>query len=185
MISTNDFRNGMMFEMDGQLLSIINVEHIKLARAGAVIKAKLRNMLTGSIFEQSFRSGDKYRAVRIDSSEATYLYSDGSHHYFMDSKTYDQVAVDEDMLEGVLELLRDGSTVFLQRYQDKLIGVELPINVDLKVVSTDPGFKGDTVSGATKPAKLETGAMIQVPLFIQSGDMIRVDTRDQSYIERA
>jgi len=185
MISTNDFRNGMMFEMDGQLLSIINVEHIKLARAGAVIKAKLRNMLTGSIFEQSFRSGDKYRAVRIDSSEATYLYSDGSHHYFMDSKTYDQVAVDEDMLEGVLELLRDGSTVFLQRYQDKLIGVELPINVDLKVVSTDPGFKGDTVSGATKPAKLETGATIQVPLFIQSGDVIRVDTRDQSYIERA
>ena len=185
MISTNDFRNGMMFEMDGQLLSIINVEHIKLARAGAVIKAKLRNMLTGSIFEQSFRSGDKYRAVRIDSSEATYLYSDGSHHYFMDSKTYDQVPVDEDMLEGVLELLRDGSTVFLQRYQDKLIGVELPINVDLKVVSTDPGFKGDTVSGATKPAKLETGAMIQVPLFIQSGDVIRVDTRDQSYIERA
>ncbi len=185
MISTNDFRNGMMFEMDGQLLSIINVEHIKLARAGAVIKAKLRNMLTGSIFEQSFRSGDKYRAVRIDSSEATYLYSDGSHHYFMDSKTYDQVAVDDDMLEGVLELLRDGSTVFLQRYQDKLIGVELPINVDLKVVSTDPGFKGDTVSGATKPAKLETGAMIQVPLFIQSGDVIRVDTRDLSYVERA
>src|SRR5437762_11748002 len=120
MISTNDFRNGMMFEMDGQLLSIINVEHIKLARAGAVIKAKLRNMLTGSIFEQSFRSGDKYRAVRIDSSEATYLYSDGSHHYFMDSKTYDQVAVDEDMLEGVLELLREGSTAVLQRYQDKL-----------------------------------------------------------------
>ncbi len=185
MISTNDFRNGMMFEMDGQLLSIITVEHIKLARAGAVIKAKLRNMLTGSIFEQSFRSGDKYRAVRIDSSEATYLYSDGSHHYFMDSKTFDQVPVDEDMLEGVLELLREGSTVFLQRYQDKLIGVELPINVDLKVVSTDPGFKGDTVSGATKPAKLETGAMIQVPLFIQSGDVIRVDTRDQSYIERA
>ena len=185
MISTNDFRNGMMFEMDGQLLSIINVEHIKLARAGAVIKAKLRNMLTGSIFEQSFRSGDKYRAVRIDSSEATYLYSDGSHHYFMDSKTYDQVAVDEDMLEGVLELLRDGSTVFLQRYQDKLIGVELPINVDLKVVSTDPGFKGDTVSGATKPAKLETGATIQVPLFISTGEKIKVDTRDGRYLGRA
>jgi elongation factor P len=185
MISTNDFRNGMMFEMDGQLLSIINVEHIKLARAGAVIKAKLRNVISGSIFEQSFRSGDKYRVVRIDNSEATYLYSDGSHHYFMDSKTYDQVPVDEDMLDGVLELLREGSVVFLQRYQDKLIGVELPINVDLKVVSTDPGFKGDTVSGATKPAKLETGATIQVPLFIQSGDVIRVDTRDQSYIERA
>ena len=174
-----------MFEMDGQILSIVNVEHIKLARAGAVIKAKLRNVMTGAIFEQSFRSGDKYKTARIDRHDCTYLYSDGSHHYFMDSKTYDQVAVDEDMLEAVLPLLRDGSTVFLQRYQDRLIGVELPINVDLKVVSTDPGFKGDTVSGATKPAKLETGATIQVPLFIQSGDVIRVDTRDQSYVERA
>ncbi|TMG18606.1 MAG: elongation factor P [Chloroflexi bacterium] len=153
MISTNDFRNGTMFEMDGQLLSIVSVEHIKLARAGAVIKAKLRNVLTGSIFEQSFRSGDKYRTVRIDSTEATYSYSDGTHHYFMDTKTYDQVPVDEDMLESVLPLLKEG--------------------------------KGDTVSGATKPARLETGTTIHVPLFIQSGDMIRVDTRDHSYVERA
>ena len=109
----------------------------------------------------------------------------GYLHCGMYHRPGSSVAGDEDMLEGVLELLRDGSTVFLQRYQDKLIGVELPINVDLKVVSTDPGFKGDTVSGATKPAKLETGATIQVPLFIQSGDVIRVDTRDQSYVERA
>jgi elongation factor P len=185
MISTNDFRNGTMFEMDGQLVSIVTVEHIKLARQPAVIKTKLRNVLTGSIFEQSFKSGEKFRPVRIDSSEATYLYADGTHHHFMDTKTYDQVAIDEDMLEDVLPLLKDGSTVFLQRYQDRLIGVELPINVDLKVVSTDPGFKGDTVSGATKRAELETGATIQVPLFIQSGDVIRVDTRDHSYIERA
>ena len=185
MISSNDFRNGTMFEMDGQLLSIVTVQHIKLARAGAVIKAKLRNVLTGSIFEQSFKGGEKFPMVRIDSTEATYLYSDGTHYYFMDSRTYDQVPVDADMLEGVLPLLKEGSTVFLQRYQDRLIGVELPINVDLRVVSTDPGFKGDTVSGATKPAKLETGTTIQVPLFIQSGDVIRVDTRDQSYVERA
>ena len=185
MISTSDFRSGTMFEMDGQLLQVVNVEHIKLARAGAVIKAKLRNVLTGSIFDHSFRSADKYRAVRIDSSEATYLYADGSHHYFMDTQTYDQVAVDEEMLEDVLALLKEGSTVFLQRYQDRLIGVELPINVELKVTSTDPGFRGDTVSGGTKPAKLETGATIQVPLFIQPGDVIRVDTRNQSYMERA
>lgn len=171
--------------MDGQLLSIVKVEHIKLARAGAVIKAKLRNVITGAIFDQSFRSGDKFPTVRINSSEATYLYSDGTHHYFMDSRTYDQVPVDEDMLDGVLPLLKEGSVVFLQRYEGRLIGVELPINVDLKVVSTDPGFKGDTVSGATKPARLETGATVQVPLFIQSGDVIRIDTRDQSYVERA
>jgi elongation factor P len=184
-ISTSDFRNGTMFEMDGQLLQVVNVEHIKLARAGAVIKAKLRNLLTGAIFDHSFRSADKYRTVRIDKSEAQYLYVDGTHHYFMDPKTYDQVPIDESLLESVLPLLKEGSTAFLLRYQDKLIGVELPINVELKVVSTDPGFKGDTVSGGTKPAKLETGATIQVPLFIQPGDVIRVDTRTQTYMERA
>lgn len=174
-----------MFEMDGQILSIVNVEHIKLARAGAVIKAKLRNVITGSIFEQSFRSGDKFKTVRIDNHEATYLYADGNHHYFMDSRTYDQVPVDEDMLEDVLPFLKEGSEVFLQRYEDRLIGVGLPINVELKVVQTDPGFRGDTVSGATKPAKLETGASVQVPLFIQTGDVVRVDTRTRTYIERA
>jgi len=174
-----------MFEMDGRLLSIVSVEHIKLARAGAVIKAKLRDVLTGSIFEQSFRSGDKFKTVRIDRHDSTYLYSDGSHHYFMDSKTYDQVAVDDDMLEDVLPFLKEGSEAYLLRHDDRLIGVELPIIVDLEVVSTDPGFKGDTVSGATKPATLETGAKIQVPLFIQSGDLIRVDTRTHSYVERA
>src|ERR1700687_641488 len=123
-----------MFEMDGQLLSVVNVEHIKLARAGAVIKAKLRNLLTGSIFEQSFRSGDKYKTVRIDKREATYLYSDGSHHHFMDTQTYDQVPVDEDMLEWVLPLLKEGSPASFMRHQDRLIGVELPINVEVKVV---------------------------------------------------
>ena len=185
MISTSDFRNGTMFEMDGQLLEVVSVEHIKLARAGAVIKAKLRNLLTGSIFEQSFRSGDKYRTVRIDKTEATYLYADGTHHYFMNTRTYDQVPVDEELLESVLPLLKEGSPAYLLTYQGRLIGVELPINVELRVVETDPGFKGDTVSGATKPAKLETGAVIQVPLFIQTGDLIRVDTRTQSYMERA
>jgi elongation factor P len=185
LISTNDFRNGTMFEMDGQLLSIVSVEHIKLARAGAVIKAKLRNVLTGSIFEQSFRSGDKYKAVRIDKSECTYLYSDGAHYYFMDTQTYDQVPLDGELVEPILPLLKEGSPAYLLRYQDRIIGVELPINVELKVVGTDPGFKGDTVSGSTKPAKLETGATIQVPLFIQPGDVIRVDTRTQTYMERA
>jgi elongation factor P len=185
LISTSDFRNGTMFEMDGQLLEVVSVEHIKLARAGAVIKAKLRNVLTGSIFEHSVRSGDKYKTVRIDKKEASYLYADGNHHYFMDTQTYDQVPVDEDMLESVLPLLKEGSPAYLLRYQDRLIGVELPINVELKVVETDPGFRGDTVSGSTKPAKLETGATIQVPLFIQPGDVIRVDTRNMSYMERA
>ncbi len=185
MISTQDFRSGTMFEMDDQVVQVVKVEHIKLARAGAVIKARLRNVMTGAIFDQSFRSGDKYKTVRIENREAQYLYSDGTHHYFMDPETYDQFAVDEDMLESVLALLKEGSTVFLLRHDERLIGVELPINVDLKVASTDPGFKGDTVSGATKLATLETGAKVQVPLFINTGDVIRVDTRTQTYVERA
>ena len=170
--------------MDGQLLQVVNVEHIKLARAGAVIKTRLRNVLTGSIFDHSFRSADKYRTVRIDKNEATYLYSDGTHHHFMDTQTYDQVAVDEELLESVLPLLKEGSVAYLLRYDDRLIGVELPINVELKVVSTDPGFKGDTVSGATKPAKLETGAMVRVPLFINEGEILRIDTRTGEYLSR-
>ncbi len=174
-----------MFEMDGRILSIVTVEHIKLARAGAVIKAKLRDVMTGSIFEQSFRSGDKFKTVRIDRHDATYLYADGDHYYFMDSKTYEQIAVYEDMLEDVLPLLKENSDAYLLKHDDSLIGIELPIIVELKVETTDPGLRGDTVSGATKPAKLETGATIQVPLFIQSGDLIRVDTRTHSYVERA
>ncbi|HEY6875537.1 MAG TPA: elongation factor P [Candidatus Dormibacteraeota bacterium] len=185
MISSGDLRNGTMFEHEGQLVSVVSVEHIKMARQPAVIKAKLRNILTGSIFDQSFKTSEKFRLVRIDSNEATYSYHDGTHYYFMDSRTYDQVAVDEDMLEDVLPFLKEGSEVFLQRHDDRLIGVGLPINVELKVVLTDPGFRGDTVSGSTKPAKLETGATVQVPLFIQTGDVIRVDTRTRTYVERA
>jgi elongation factor P len=173
-----------MFEMDGQLLTIVNVEHIKLARAGAVIKAKLRNVRTGSIFEQSFRSGDKYRTARIDKEPATYLYNDGSHHYFMNSETYEQVPLSEDSVAGVLPFLKEGGEVSILRYNDSVIGVELPITVVLKVAKTDPGLRGDTVSGATKPARLETGATVQVPLFVNEGDQIKVDTRTGSYIER-
>src|SRR2546421_11752306 len=174
-----------MFKMDGRILSIVNVEHIKLGGAGAVSKAKLRNVMTGAIFEQSFRSGDKYKTARIDRHDCTYLYSDGSHHYFMDSKTYDQVAVDEDMLTEVIPFLKEGSEAYLLRHDDRLIGVELPIIVELKAAQTDPGFKGDTVSGATKRAKLETGSTLQGPPFIQTGDVIRVDTRTGAYVERA
>ena len=184
MIETNDFRPGTMFEMDGQLLSVVNVEHIKLARAGAVIKAKLRNVRTGSIFEQSFRSGDKYRAVRIEKTPATYLYNDGNHHYFMDSATYEQVPLDRSAVEDVLPFLKEGGEVSILRYQDTVIGVELPITVELAVAKTDPGLRGDTVSGATKPARLETGSTLQVPLFVNEGDVLKVDTRTGTYIER-
>jgi elongation factor P len=170
--------------MDGKLLTVVNVEHIKLARAGAVIKAKLRNIRDGSIFEQSFRSGDKYKAVRIEKVPAQYLYNDGDHYHFMDAATYDQVALDRSMVADALPFLKEGNQVTLLKYEDVVIGVELPITVELTVAQTDPGLRGDTVSGATKPAKLETGATLNVPLFVNTGDVLKVDTRTGNYIER-
>ena len=185
MIETNDFRVGTAFEMDGKLLTIVTVEHIKLARSSAVIKAKLRNIRDGSIFEQSFRSGDKYKAVRIEKSEATYLYREGDIFYFMDSQTYDQVALNRAQVADALPFLKEGNPVSLLRYEDTVIGVELPITVELEVTETEPGVRGDTVSGVSKPARLETGAGVQVPLFVNQGERIRVDTRTGAYIERA
>jgi elongation factor P len=183
-IETNDFRAGTMFEMDGKLLAIVTVEHIKLARAGAVIKAKLRNVRDGSIFEQSFRSGDKYKLARIEKAEATFLYSEGDLYHFMDSTTFEQVALNRSDLEGTLPFLKEGNPVSILRYEDSVIGVEVPITVELGIAETEPGHRGDTVSGATKPARLETGANVQVPLFVNRGDVIKVDTRTGTYVER-
>ena len=184
MIETNDFRVGTAFEMDGKLLSIVSVEHIKLARAGAIIKAKLRNIRDGSIFDQSFRSGEKFKAVRIEKSEATYLYDEGDIFYFMDSSTYEQIPLTRVQIEDVLSFLKANDAVSILRYEDSVIGVELPLTVELEIAETEPGVRGDTVSGATKPARLETGATVNVPLFVNQGDRIRVDTRSGSYIER-
>jgi elongation factor P len=183
-IETNDFRQGTMFEMDGKLLSIVTVEHIKMARAGAVIKAKLRNVRDGSIYEQSFRSGDKYKIARIEKGEATFLYNDGDLFHFMDSTSYEQVALSRTDLEAALPFMKEGNPVSILRYEDSVIGVEVPITVELAIAQTEPGHRGDTVSGATKPARLETGATVQVPLFVNIGDVIKVDTRSGSYIER-
>jgi elongation factor P len=184
LIETNDFRPGTAFEMDGKLLTIVNVEHIKMARAGAVIKAKLRNILDGSIYEQSFRSGEKYKTVRIDSSEAQYLYRDGDLFHFMDNTNYEQVALDLAMVADAVPFMKEGNSVRILRHEDRTIGVSMPITVELAVAETDPGHKGDTVSGSTKPATLETGATINVPLFINQGDVLKVDTRTGNYIER-
>lgn len=184
MIETNDFRVGTAFEMDGQLLSIVNLEHIKLARGSAVIKAKLRNILTGANFEQSFRSGDKYKVVRIEKSEASYLYADGDLFHFMDSSTYEQVPINREMVAEGLPFMKEGNPVSILSYEDTIIGIELPITVELQVTQTEVGVKGDTVSGVTKPATLETGATLQVPIFVNEGDVIKVDTRTGTYMER-
>ena len=184
MLSTSDFRIGSTFDLDGKLVSIVAVEHIKMARAGAVIKAKLRNILDGGIFEQSFRSGDKYKVVRIEKTGATYLYRDGELHHFMDDENYEQVALDGAQLAEVLPFLKESNPVSILRYEDRVIGVELPINVELEVTETEPGIRGDTVSGSFKPARVETGASVNVPLFVNQGDRIKIDTRTGSYMER-
>jgi elongation factor P len=184
LIETNDFRVGAAFEMDGKLLSVVSVEHIKLARSGAIIKAKLRNIRDGSIFDQSFRSGEKFKAVRIEKSEATYLYDEGDIFYFMDSSTFEQIPLTRAQIEDVLSFLKASHPVSILRYEDTVIGVELPLTVDLEVAETEPGVRGDTVSGATKPARLETGATVSVPLFVNQGDHVRVDTRTGNYVER-
>jgi elongation factor P len=150
-----------------------------------VIKAKLRNIRDGAIFEQSFRSGDKFKSVRIEKSEATYLYRDGDLYYVMDSQTYEQIPLDRSRVEAVLPFLKEGNPVSLLRYESEVIGVELPITLELEVTETEPGVRGDTVSGVTKPATLETGATVHVPLFVNQGDRIRVDTRTGTYMERA
>lgn len=170
--------------MDGKLVSIVAVEHIKMARAGAVIKAKLRNILDGGIFEQSFRSGDKYKVVRIEKSQATHLYNDGDLFHFMDSATYEQVALNRAQLADVIPFLKENSEVAILRYEGRVLGVELPINVELLVTNTEPGIRGDTVSASFKPARLETGASVNVPLFVNQGDRIKIDTRTGNYMER-
>jgi elongation factor P len=185
LIETNDFRNGSTFELDSRLVTILNVEHIKLARGSAVIKAKLKDVRAGAIFEQSFRSGEKYKAARIEKTEATYLYADSDLHHFMDSSNYEQIALGQSQIEDVHPYLKEGNPVHLLRYEEAVIGVELPITVELEITETEPGHKGDTVSGATKPATLETGATVLVPLFVNQGDRIRVDTRTGAYLERA
>jgi elongation factor P len=184
LIETNDFQTGSAFEMEGKLVSVINVEHIKLARGSAVIKAKLRNIRDGSIYEQSFRSGEKFKVVRIEKSEATYLYREGDFFHFMDTRTFEQTPLGRSQVEDVLPFLKEGNPVSVLRYEDSVIGVELPVSVDLEVTHTEPGVRGDTVSGTTKPATLESGATVQVPLFVNQGDRIRVDTRTGSYVER-
>ncbi|MGH7882431.1 MAG: elongation factor P [Candidatus Dormibacteraceae bacterium] len=186
MIESNDFRVGSTFELkEGRPVAIVTVEHIKMARSSAVIKAKLKGLQDGVIFEQSFRSGEKYRAVRIEKATATYLYDDGTHRHFMVEDTYEQVAFDPEQISDVLPYLKENNPVFLLRYGEAMIGAELPITVELEITETDPGHKGDTVSGATKPAKVESGARVQVPLFVNVGDKIKIDTRSGKYLERA
>jgi len=184
MISTGDLKRGITVEIDGDLWTVLEYHHIKMGRGSAQVRMKMRNVRTGSTVEKTFQAGEKFRRAIMDKKNVTYLYREDGTFYFMDSDTYEQVPMTADQLGDVVNYLSDNQSLDLVTYQDQPIGADLPPNVDLEVRQTDPGYRGDTANAGTKPATLETGLVVQVPLFVNEGDRIRVDTRNGTYIER-
>ena len=185
MISTGELRKGVVIELDGELWQILDYHHIKMGRGSAQVRIKFRNVKNGSTVEKSFQAGERWPKAKIDRRPVQFLYRDGDDLHFMETESYEQFSLRAETLDDVVGFLTEGMTLDRTSYQGDTLGVELPVTVDLKVTETDPGFKGDTVQGGTKPATLETGAIVQVPMFINSGDKIRVDTRDGKYMTRA
>lgn len=185
MVSTNNLKTGMVLELEGNLWSVLFFQHHKPGKGQAIVRTKLRNVRTGVVLERTFRADEDVSQAIVDKREMQYLYHDGTHWIFMDNQTYEQLSVEEDELGDVEQWLREGQNVYLAMYEGRPVSVELPASVDLKVTETEPGIKGDRVSGAMKAATLETGVKVQVPLFVEQGDTIRVDTRTGEYLTRA
>ena len=185
MISAGDFRNGITFEMDGNVVQVIEFQHVKPGKGAAFVRTKYKNVITGAVVERSFNPTDKYPTAYIERKDMQYLYSDGDLYYFMDMETYEQQPIDKSKLGPAFQFVKENMEVKVLSYKGNVFGVEPPNFVELEVTETDPGFKGDTATNATKPATLETGAEIKVTLFINQGDMIRIDTRTGEYMERA
>jgi elongation factor P len=184
MATTSDFRPGMAIRMDGELWTVVEFQHVNPGNWRAFVRAKLKSLKSGKVVETRFRAGESVDAVRIETKDFQYLYHDGSGYVFMDKETYDQISVEERVVGKGAHFLKDGESVDIMFNGSDIIALEIPITVELKVVETPPGVRGDTATGAQKPAKVETGAMVNVPLFINEGDKIKVDTRTGSYIER-
>jgi elongation factor P len=186
MASTADFRNGMVIEIEGDLWAIAYFQHVKPGKGGAFVRTKLKNVLTGSVVDRTYRAGEKVTDVRLERRPVTYSYTDGDLYYFMDANTFDLIPISGDLLgSDQLKYLKENLACEGLVHDDRVISVELPQFVELLVTQTDPGVRGDTAQGATKPATLETGAVVQVPLFINPGERIRVDTRTGAYSSRA
>ena len=184
MISTSDLKKGITIELDGTLYTIVDYAHIKMGRGSAQVRLKLRDVKAGHTIERTFQAGEKFARARLLRQSAQYLYADGNVHHFMNTETYDQVALNSDQLGDARQYLRENATCEVLIHGDQPIGVELPAAVELAVAQTDPWVKGDTAQGGTKPARMETGITVHVPLFINTGDMIKVDTRSGQYLER-
>ncbi|RYM06026.1 elongation factor P [Sporolactobacillus sp. THM7-7] len=185
MISVNDFRTGLTIEVDGDVLSVIEFQHVKPGKGAAFVRSKLRNLRTGAIQEKTFRGGEKVNTARIDNRKMQYLYSSGSTYTFMDMESFEQVELDESQLKEQLNFLKENMEVNIQFYEGETLGVVLPNTVVLEVKETEPGIKGDTASGGSKPATLETGYVVNVPFFVNSGDKLVIDTRSGEYVSRA
>ena len=182
--SAGDFRNGTTFEMEGNVYRIVEFQHVKPGKGAAFVRTKLKNVITGAVLEKTFNPGDKFPAAEIENKEMQYLYNDGDLFYFMDNETYDQIPLNKEQLGDCLKYLKENMQVKILSYKGKVFAVEPPIFVELEVTYTEPGFAGNTTTTSGKPATVETGFELQVPMFVNIGDIIRVDTRTCQYMER-
>ncbi|MDR1892666.1 MAG: elongation factor P [Oscillospiraceae bacterium] len=185
MISAGDFRNGVTFEMDGAVYQIVEFQHVKPGKGAAFVRTKIRNVIAGSVIERTFNPSDKYPSAFVERKDMEYSYADGDLYYFMDGETYELMPISKEVLDDNFKFVKENMVCKVASYKGKVFAVEPPTFVELKITRTDPGFKGDTATNATKPATLETGAQIRVPLFIDEGVVIRIDTRTGEYMERA
>lgn len=185
MISTNDFHTGLTIELDGEVYSIIEFQHVKPGKGAAFVRSRLKNVRSGSTTEKTFRAGEKMSRAMIERKEMEYLYNNGEEYILMDTESYEQLSLSAHQLGESTRYMKENMRLTMMVYKEESIGIELPHSVELTVVETDPGYKGDTAAGGSKPAKLETGLVVQVPLFINEGDVLRIDTRSGDYLERA
>lgn len=185
MISTNDFKTGLTIKFEGEIYTIVEFQHVKPGKGAAFVRTKLRNLKTGTIIENSFRAGEKVPKAHIEKKKMQFLYFDGNDYVFMDNETYEQLSLSQNVLEENTKFIKENMSIEVLFHESDILGVEVPNFVNLKVIETEPGIKGDTASGGSKSATLETGAVVQVPLFIEQGDVIKVDTRSSEYVERA
>ena len=184
MISAGDFRNGITLEIDGNVVQIVEFQHVKPEKSAAFVRTKLKNIINGGVVEKTFRPTEKFPQARIDRVEMQYLYSDGDLFHFMNTETYDQIALNAEDIGDSLKFVKENEMVKVCSYNGNVFAVEPPLFVELEITDTEPGFKGDTATGATKPATVETGAVVNVPLFVDQGDKIKIDTRTGEYLSR-
>ena len=185
MLSTTEFRKGLKIEIDGEPYIIVEFQHVKPGKGGAFVRTRIKSLISGNVLDRTYRSGDKVDKPDLEEKQMEYLYSDGSHYHFMDNETYDQIAVEAENLGDSVKFMEENVKVNILFHKGKAISVDLPTFVILTVEQTDPGVKGDTATGGSKPATLNTGAVVQVPLFINQGERLKIDTRTGNYVERA